>query len=62
MSIFLEEDLSIMMAAAQVIAGNYGSVENILLAENAPDESRPTRHFFNMAVLAAFELGKRSRQ
>lgn len=61
MSVFLEQDLSVMRAAAEIISRNYGSIENILLAENAPDESRPTRHFFNMAVLAAFELGKRSR-
>ena len=33
------------------------SLAELLLSEDAPDESRPTRTFFNTAVRAAFALG-----
>jgi hypothetical protein len=64
MSVVLEKGDTIPMlkAAAEAIADKYGSVEEMLLDEDAPNYSRPSRRFFNLGLLAAFELGRRKRR
>lgn len=53
------EDSAVRFAACMIAKDRYhAQIENILLSEDAPDDSRPTRRFFNIAVLAAYEIGK----
>lgn len=58
----LKRDKANDFLISEALATQYGTIENMFLDEEAPDYSRPTRRFFNEAILAAYELGKRVRK
>ena len=58
----LERDKVEDFLIGEALASQYGSIDQMFLDEEAPDYSRPTRRFFNEAILAAYELGKRARK